>query len=279
MWGVYGYSQFSCEVAAFMEGLSSLRLPFRERNHNGFTGDDQIEEFCPVVVSGLRDKGEAIRRAYNSVGVPCIVIDYGYLKRVSGISTMQSGHWQVGVDRLGWVPEFECPADRFDRLGIDLKERGAGDKIYVCGQHGGDPSHGLSRDQIVRWAMDVIDGLRGAGREIVWRPHPDTQIEIGGVQNSTGPIDWLDVHCIVTINSNVGNDALINGVPVIAYGDAPYNDLANDSYSDNLFFPPKDVRRRYLQRLAYAQWTLDEIKAGRPQRWLIENDLTKRKPR
>ncbi|MCK5746427.1 MAG: hypothetical protein KAH44_09430, partial [Oricola sp.] len=100
---------------------------------------------------------------------------------------------------------------------------------------------------------------------------------IGNVENSTGPIDWGDVHCIVTINSNIGHEALINGVPVICDPGAPYAELANDCFSEGLFMPDAKLRKKYFSRLAYGQWTLEEIRSGLPQRWLVENGLTEKR--
>lgn len=278
MWGVYGDSAHCVELQAFMEGLACLALPYKERHHNGFAPRGQTEDFCPVVVTGLRAEGSIIRTAYNELGVPCVVIDYGYLSRVSGKATFQSGHWQIGIDRLGWVPQFACPRDRLDALGVEFRDRSEGQRIYVCGQHDGDPSHGLTRNGIVKWAMDTINDLRFlTKREIVWRSHPDSKIEIGNVRNSTGPMDWDDAHCIVTINSNIGHEALIRGVPVVCEGGAPYEELANDCFSEALFMPDISTREQYFARLAYAQWTLEEMRAGSPQRWLVENGLTERR--
>ena len=278
MWGVYGCQHNSVETRAFAEGLESLGLPLRLRHHNGFNSRNQTEGFCPVMVSGLRAEGAIIRDAYNALGVPCVVVDYGYLHRVSGVNTFNTGHWHVGIDRLGWVPPFDCPSDRFDALDLVVTDKGQGDKVYICGQHEGDPSHGLDRNGIIKWALDALEDVRGlTDRPIVWRSHPDTNIAISGVENSTGPLDWSDVHSVVTINSNIGHEALLNGVPVVAYGDAPYADLANDCFSEDLFLPPLDVRTSYFNRLAYAQWTLDEIRAGKPQAWLADRGLTKQR--
>lgn len=264
-----------------MEGLRSLGLPFRERNHNGFTGDDQVEDFCPVVVSGLRDKGERIRAAYHALGVPCVVIDYGYLRRVSGVRTFETGHWQVGFNRLQWVPDFDCPSDRFENLELEIaRPNKSGEKIIVCGQHVGDPSHGLSQAQIEAWARSEIDRLRMAtSRPIEWRPHPDSPFDIEGVETSRGPLDWPSVFAVVCINSNIGHEALLNGVPVICRDDAAYSALACAQFSEAVRVPSVKTRRRYFSRVAYAQWTLEEIKSGLPVRWAMDHGLTERKPK
>ena len=261
-----------------MAGLVSIGQPLKERNHNGFKAG-QEEPFCPVVVSGLREKGAEIRDAYCAKGIPCVVVDYGYLSRVSGIADFDAKYWQVGIDRLGWVPPFQCSPDRLDALSIKMKSRKRrGDRVYVCGQHEGDPSHGLDRNGIERWASEKIKRLSMVtDREIVWRPHPDSIIDLPGIEASTGPIDWDDVFCIVTINSNIGHEAIVEGVPVVCQDSAPYTALAHEAFTEGLRVPSTKERRKYFSRLAYGQWTLDEMEQGKPQEWLIQNGLTRKR--
>lgn len=266
--GVYGLPA-SIELAAAFSGCRDLGWKAVWRNHNAYR-QGETEPFDAVILSGLRGQGGVIRSDYGWLDIPVVVIDYGYLNRVSGIASFETGHWQVGVNRLGWVPDFPCPCDRLEALGIARKARARrGERIYLCGQHAGDPSHGLDRDGIVRWALASIEALRKVtGREIVWRPHPDSPVEIGSVATSHGPLDWDDVEAVVTINSNIGLEALIEDVPVIARADAPYADLASEIYREGLPGPRPDQLTDYLRRVSYAQWTLAEIGTGHPLRWL-----------
>ena len=280
MWGIYGLPQYSVEIEAFMQGLAYLGRPFMERNHNGFSNQPgQMEEFCPVVVSGLRDKGTQIRDAYRAAGVPVVVIDYGYLNRVSGIANFDTGYWQVGIDQLGWAPPFECPSDRFEALGLDIEARAhSGEAIYVCGQHAGDPSHGLDADGLSKWAWETVNRIEAlTDRPVVWRPHPDTALFLDGVETHIGAVEWDDVFCVVTINSNIGREALLEGVPVVCDASASYADLGVREFSERLTCPPIGRRRSYFNRLAYAQWTLDEMREGLPVKWLESHGLTERK--
>ncbi|AEP08895.1 hypothetical protein MICA_558 [Micavibrio aeruginosavorus ARL-13] len=249
------------EVAAFAQGLRAATLPFKYRNHNPFT-PDQVEDFDVVVVSGLRDKGTVIRDAYAKKGKPVIVIDYGYMSRVSGIKTWATGHWQVGLNRLGWVPPFQCLSDRLDRLGIFFKPQHDGEYVLVCGQHVGDPSHGLDADGISAWATREIAKAKGA-RPVLWRPHPDSpDVNATGHDGiSSGPIDWASVHAVHCINSNVGHEAIINGVRVICEPSAPYAELP--------MAPSEEQKRVYFSRLAYSQWTLDEMRSGEAIEFII----------
>src|SRR5690606_25967848 len=127
-------------------------------------------------------KGRVIRDDYERIGIPVIVIDYGYLARVSGVATWESGHWQVGVGGLNRPPSFECPADRFDSLGIAVKPKGKGKRPLVLGQHVGDPSHGMGAKEMAAWAQERCDTL-GAR----FRPHPDSPDLSVAAERATGP--------------------------------------------------------------------------------------------
>jgi len=73
---------------------------------------------------------------------------------------------------------------------------------------------------------------------------------------------------VVTWNSNVGHEALLAGVPVVAHGPAAYAELAGET------LPSVDARREYFHRVAYGQWTLDEMRSGACQRFIVDHLLT-----
>lgn len=270
MWIVYGLPDESVETAAFVEGLRRISRPFRVLNHNGFARGQHEWDATRVFVSGLRGQGAEIRAAYNERGIDVAVCDYGYLNRVSGIATFQTGHWQLGLNRLGWIVPDPMPVDRFQALGIPIRRRSnRGRAVYVCGQHAGDPSHGLDRDGIAQWAMREIGYVRARTmRPIVWRSHPDSPLEIGGVEQSAGLIDWDDVYSVICINSNVGLEALLNGVPVFCREDAPYAALGARRFAEKVNPPSVRDVQDYLARVAWSQWTLAEIRTGKPIEFL-----------
>lgn len=250
MIGLYALES-NLELAAFAEGLRAAGLDYKYRNHNLFHRLE-TEDFSLVVLSGLRGKGKEIRDAYTALGVPVVVIDYGYMRRVFGVATWATGHWQVGIGRLGWVPPFQCPDDRFKSLGIDIVPKAQGSLTIVCGQHAGDPSHGLDEEGIRQWAL----GRLAEHPDALWRPHPDSPVQIEGRDAHNGPIDWHTVGRIVCINSNTGHEALLNGVPVTCEQSASYHHLSGE-------LPSVEARHEYFCRLAYAQWTLDEMREGK----------------
>lgn len=262
----------SAEVAAFADGLRALGIPFRWRSHSDYR-QGETEPFSAVVISGMRAQGRTIHDDYQGIGVPVIVIDYGYLDRVRGVATWATGHWQVGVGGLNSLPPFDVPSDRLAKL-TPPPAAARGGAVLVCGQHVGDPSHGLDAAGIERWALDTLASLRSyTARPIIWRAHPDSpSIAPAGFDGvSTAPwSEALDgVHAVVTIGSNIGHEAILAGVPVFCSPSAPYAEIA---HTDLAMIENPIVtghQRSYFARLAYAQWTLDELRSGEGVRFVL----------
>lgn len=262
----------SAEVAAFADGLRALGIPFRWRSHSDYR-QGETEPFSVVVISGMRAQGRTIRDDYSALGVPVIVIDYGYLDRVRGVASWGTGHWQVGVGGLNSLPTFDVPSDRLAKL-TPPPPAARGEAVLVCGQHVGDPSHGLDAAGIERWALDTLASLRShTDRPIIWRSHPDSPSIAPAGFDGVSTVPWSEaldgVHAVVTIGSNIGHEAILAGVPVFCSPSAPYADIA---HTDLTFIEhpilPHGIEG-YFARLAYAQWTLDELRSGEGVRFVV----------
>lgn len=253
----------SLEGVAFSDGLKVCGHRVIDRSASDY-GAGQVERFDAVVITGLRGKGRTIRDDYAAVGVPVVVIDYGYLARVSGVATWNTGHWQIGLGGLNKPPPFPCPSDRFDALGITIKARSRGGRPVVLGQHVGDPSHGFSRQQMQAWAQRLCDE-HGAS----WRPHPDSPGVEVRAERADGPLgDVLASASVVyTLCSTAGLDALLAGVPAVA--EMPERSCWGELSGEKL---PTVARRAELcARLAYGQWTIDEMRSGEAAKFVTEN--------
>ena len=155
------------------------------------------------------------------------------------------------MDDLNQIPAFDCPRDRWDALGVALTPmRRAKHPRVLCLQHVGDAAHPFSSNgMLAQWVSGIeFDELRY---------HPLAK-EFDGE-----PLETFLARAgeVITWNSNIGHDALIAGVPVRALGPASYAEVKG-----------KD-RERYFRRLAYAQWTVAEMRAGGPQRFLLDHWL------
>lgn len=251
-------------AAALAEGFSLIGVEVAHRNGAFYRGE--IEDFDFIVSIGMRAAAPAVR-AYTQHGIPAVVADWGYLKRVSEPGEAERGYYQVGIGGLNAVPPFDCPSDRFDALGLTVAPRGGDPKGYVlvCGQVPGDAAHGMDANAYISWLRETIKQYPDA----VYRPHPRGGVSLHGVTSQTASLEdaLAGARLVVTWNSNVGHDALLAGVPVVAHGPAAYAELAGET------LPSVEARREYFHRLAYGQWTLAEMRSALCQRFVIDHLL------
>lgn len=260
------YAHKRCvEAVAFCDGLNAIGQTAVIRNVADHS-KGQVAECDAIVLSGLRHKGLICRDSYAAKGIPAIVMDYGYIARVMGRKDWQTKHWQVGWGGLNNPPAYECPPDRFERLGVDLQEPTDRDGIVlVLGQHSGDPSHGYTDDEMQAWAQRMCDD-HGA----YWRPHPASpNMKVDAPSAAAGPLsEWLPrakrVHAIC---STGGLEALMAGVPAVAERPerAVWGDLSGFEH------PGREAVARLCHRLAYGQWTMDEMRSGEAPAYLLAN--------
>lgn len=259
--GIHAHDR-NLEAGAFRSGLLAIGHTPVWRSHSDYK-QGQTEPFDAVVITGLRAQGAWIRDDYEAIGVPVIVIDYGYMSRVSGKASWDTGHWQVGVGGLNRPPSFECPSDRFDALGVAIKAKGKGKRPLVLGQHIGDPSHGMGAKEMRAWAQALCDEL-GAR----FRPHPDSPLDVRA-ERAEGPLGEVlaDTSMVRTLCSTAGLDALLAGVPAIA--DMP--ERACWGALSGAKLPSVAARKALCSRLAYGQWTLDEMRSGQAAAFVMQN--------
>lgn len=259
-WGVYARDAFP-GGQAFVDGLLV-------NGHNAVLrsapdwGVGCVEDFDVVAIYGLQGKGQTIFNEYRAAGVPVYIIDYGYLRRANHAHDWKVGHWQVSLNGPGVIPAVECPPDRFDALGLEIKAEGGDPKGYtlLCPQTPGDMSHGMGLDALRAWCHEQA----GQYPNLVIRPHPLFDEDYGLPRCEAESLEdaLVGARLVVTANSNVGHDALLVGVPVIGTLPAPWSALAGES------LPSVDTRRAYFNRAAYGQWTWGEMRAGEPQEFL-----------
>jgi hypothetical protein len=134
----------------------------------------------------------------------------------------------------------------------------------VLGQHVGDPSHGTTAGEMQAWAQWVCDSFNA-----MWRPHPDSPDVDVRADRADGPLtDVLASASVVhTLCSTAGLDALLCGVPAVAYMPerASWGELSGAK------LPSMAKRKALCHRLAYGQWTLDEMRSGQAASFVMEN--------
>lgn len=192
---------------------------------------------------------------FAKAGRPIIVMENGWLSPIRG-----EAFYQLALD--GWNGQgrfwFDGP-ERWRGWRVEvLPWRRAGSHVLVLGQHG----HPSDRRNSPRgWARDLpIPTPRPIVRRRKGDPTPLAEHLAGA-------------HVAVTWSSNAASHAIVAGVPVLYAG--PYlmvAALAGRYLPDPAVIetPPMPEREPELERLAWAQWTADELATGEPFRRLLE---------
>jgi len=157
------------------------------------------------------------------------------------------------------------PSDRWDKLNIKLKPwKMDGNFIVVAHQH----FNYFEKDR-VRIFKKVISRLIDANQKIIIRFHPAVRKEefksvepyknIKNVKISIGdhPVedDLKDAKCLITYDSTICVDSLINGIPIILYGEQIAKCMASPNIHD-LKYPD---RQPWFNWLAYQHWDSSEL--------------------
>lgn len=227
-----------------------------------------------AVCSGMNRLSVAGRAECVKLGIPVLIVELGYLRRANNNRDLL-GYYQLGWDRLCWTPETAA-SDRFDALGLTVTDAAGGQAILVASQVGNDAQHRMTAAELNTWlrceSAIVAAELR---QPRIWRPHPNQVDQV--------PSDWPaarvqlpakvplsqalnGISTVVTYNSTFGVDAMLQGVPVHSHPSAHYHRHA---------VADRPTRLAYLHRLAYAQWTLDEMRDGTALDFVLNHLPTK----
>jgi hypothetical protein len=235
------------------------------RNPKFYEPEDVNEEVSVAVFLGLRDRGRDFLDHCQRVGIPCVVVDLGWLRR-------ERGFWQVSVGELNRPPDVAPAGDRFAELQLNCYPRIEKDRSsLIVGQIPGDAQHDLvSGDDVIRWGRSVATTIRGMSRkrQIFWRPHPRFNCTLGppAITVSAGQdlheqLFYRNIGSAVVYNSTLGIELLRRGVNVVALGPRTvYSDLVPSSLAEIKGCHPGEQRvRSLLERLAYGQYKLSEF--------------------
>jgi hypothetical protein len=132
-----------------------------------------------------------------------------------------------------------------------------GNKVVLCGQV---QAHAPEYGSIDEWLGHALHLIRKhyPTKEVVFRSHPARRNQ--RVQYNLD--EWrsfADVCSAVTLNSTVAVDFALHGVPVVA---CDYGNPAYDVASKHIGTMATPNRARWLRKLAWSQWHIDEVERG-----------------
>jgi hypothetical protein len=249
-----------------MKALHSMGCEVNHVSQNGFRENDFMS--CDFqVLYGMRLNGKEIIESYLKKGIQTIVIDLGYIDRAMK-SNGYDGYWQVSLNGLNWMPD-NADDKRFKwDYPKPVKRDGY---VLLCEQTPNDSSHGMDIDALNAWMNKAVKRCEELGLKYKKRRHPmNTDIPKEDLPITPIEDDLKGASCVYVHNSNAGNDALMMGLPVVC-DESPrykpsYYDLVSKDLS-NIFYP--DGIEDYLNRLAYGQWTRNEIETGKAFEYVL----------
>ena len=218
-------------------------------------------------------KAAKIFRQCQKAGQRTIMFDKAYV-RVDGAG---ADHFRVMFDVPGkpLIPVLRepRPSTRWDRLRITVQPRrrvgsavifaGSSDKYHQL--------HGLPHPTTyAQMAIAEIRRRMPAGTEIIYRPKPSWQgfneIEGTTLSRQKGDLRRLLARAsvLVTHGSSAAIDAIVSGVPALTLGPNPAWPVSRNNLNmvDQPYYPEGSILTKWLNGLAYWQWTLDELRSG-----------------
>lgn len=202
--------------------------------------------------------------AFERAGAKVIIAENGYIgsdRDGRQLYAMALGHHNgAGTWRMG-------QRARWKEQNIELRPwRDRGDEIVLLPQRGfGAPGVAMPEG----WAQRTIDQLRRVTqRPVKIRPHPGKNSPVVTLED-----DLSNAWAVVTWGSGAAIKALALGVPVFhllpAWIGSPMARLGVETIET----PWRGDRDPAFHRIGWAQWTVDEIRAGLPFRWLCRNTV------
>ena len=261
---------------ALWEGLKAAGCNPVIRSASSYLQGQVERNLDAVAVCGQRSAEGLITRDYAAKGIPSIILDLGYVRRAS--LGNDAGFFQLSIGHLGWLPTGPCPLDRWRALGVPFPTYVPKPKtapVLICGQVEGDASHGLSVETLARHYRALVARYGACGtRPILFKPHPLSDRLKGGYGEDAVVVGDIraaveKAGLVVSYGSTAGLDAILAGTPASVVGPAIYAGIASRPGDPGEgVFPSPFALRGFLSRLAYAQWTLEEIASGQAIRFL-----------
>jgi hypothetical protein len=212
-------------------------------------------------------RGEIFRQQ-RSKNCDVVVLETGYINRGDG----EKHHYAAGFNGLNGRADFRNQGMPDDRVTVLRRQYGLrcldwrkdGKHILLCGQVPWDAS--VDHVDYPSWLHFIAGQIQHrTDRPVIFRPHPQAKMSLAGCQQSTKKTlleDLEDCWAVVTFNSNSGVEAAIEGIPVFTFDKGSMAIPVANMWLDQLESPQMPDRHQWLQDLAYAQWTLDEMRSG-----------------
>lgn len=238
-----------------------------------------VRRYRALACYGIRGHLELLRSARTG-----ILLDLGYWGRRTG-ENRWDGYYRVAVDGIHPNGYYRRRAHLGNRVGngaptVAPARRVDDGYVLLAGMSDKAASvYGLAPEQWERRAAERL--LATTRRPVLYRPKPSWRgfsriagTELDDVRRSATDA-VRGAWAVVTHHSNIALTAVCAGVPVYGVEDGVGLDACSGPIEsvEDWSLPSAEWRQQWLQDVSYAQWTLDEIAAGRMFRHLLSEGL------
>jgi len=270
------------------EGLLALAFNEGVMHHDGdvavvkSTTDYELPEMGTdvAVVIGVKGKSRQIIDDHKAMGKKIIYIDKGYFRiaNTHPDRLSRSLYYKTSVDNfqpLDYLMDLKVSGDRWSKLskkfGLKLKpwQLKGSNVIWLGPSQKYCTFHGLG-DATEFSESNIKILLKKTGKDVVYRPKHSwgDATPIKGTRFSRPPIkiedEFKDAYALATHGSNMSAEAIVAGIPIIAFGPAITRPIASTEQDklNKISFPDYDLRLDWLRKISYCQWTLAEMASG-----------------
>ena len=257
---------------AFIESLEKAG----EEIQLNCNGNSDVAVIWSVLWQGRMKGYKNIWEECQQKNKPVVVLEVGGIKR--------NETFKVGINGVNREADFaneNVDGERWKKLNIKLKPwQPTGDTIIICGQH--HQSHQWRNNPTMNlWFEQQINEIRKhTDRPIIVRPHPRNPIGLDTKrwknvsykipQRDYNTIDDTDFKetlkhawAVINYSSNPAMMAVFNGIPVFVSAQSLCYDVGNNNLN-KINNPVMPDRQNWANRLAYTEWTTEEIRQGLP---------------
>lgn len=257
--------------------------------------DALLRQFAAFIQESGHGIGWRYFGAYSEYEPADVVVTIGWNHAINLIHSDQSRNAKPSISisdgfvRRGWAPGAffaatrnglhaygdqinSMPGDRWAALGVKLRPWTDNKNGHILVAHQHTPAYNNHDRQ--PWFHETIRLIKNrTDRQIIVRPHPRDRkrnaLPPGGlISNRSFREDLESAWAVVTYDSNMAVDALMYGVPVFTAGKTKADPLACRDI-ELINDPPKPDRQQWAHDLAYAQFNVNELRAGLPWIHLI----------
>jgi hypothetical protein len=240
--------------------------------------DADMAVIWSVLWNGKMRENQRVWKHFRGQNKPVIVLEVGALDR--------GKLWKVSANGINGSAIFGptgMDSTRREQLGLKIRYWNQSDDIVLCIQNGLSLQW-ENMPSTTQWVEDVILKLRSyTDRKIIVRSHPRWRyqsrekfdnVKIEHPLPNNESINFKNslksAWAVISWNSNPGVVAALEGVPVFVGPDSLAAPVGNLNF-ENIESPMMPDRTQWANDLAYTEWTVDEISAGKPLERLLSS--------